>query len=88
MPFFCEIQNADSVTPFRDMQSSVPGKEQEMTNVTPLKVQVLRHASPLRQTIAIVHAMPLMRLGLAGVLRTSPSISNIKFLTYGDLGQA
>ncbi|HEY5226244.1 MAG TPA: hypothetical protein VIJ06_05580, partial [Methylovirgula sp.] len=59
-----------------------------MTHVPPLKMQVLRDASALRQTIAIVHAVPLMRFGLDEILRTSPSFSKSKVVAFADLSEA
>jgi DNA-binding NarL/FixJ family response regulator len=59
-----------------------------MTHATPLKMQVFRDASALQQTIAIVHAMPLMRFGLAEVLRASQSFSTSNVVAFANLSQA
>ena len=59
-----------------------------MTHVTPLKIEMLREASPLCRTIAIVHAVPLMRLGLAEALRLAPAFLESKVATFANLSEA
>lgn len=58
-----------------------------MTHMIPLEAQVLRGVSALRQTIAIVHAVPLMRLGLAEVLRDSSVFSKSKVVAFANLSE-
>jgi DNA-binding NarL/FixJ family response regulator len=59
-----------------------------MTHVAPLNMHVMRDASAIRQMIAIVHAVPLMRLGLAETLRASLSLSQSKVLAFANLNEA
>ena len=56
--------------------------------MSPLKLQVLREASALRGVIAIVHSVPLMRLGLAEALRSSPVFMKSKILAFANLSEA
>ena len=60
-----------------------------MNHVTPaLKISALREASALRQTVVIVHSMPLMRLGLVEALRGSPALLKSKILAFANLSEA
>ncbi len=60
-----------------------------MNHVTPaLKLQAQREAAPLRHMIVIVHAVPLMRLGLVEALRGSPSFPKSKVLAFANLSEA
>jgi DNA-binding NarL/FixJ family response regulator len=59
-----------------------------MTEMSPLKLQVLREASALRGVIAIVHSVPLMRLGLGEALRSSPVFMKNKILAFANLSEA
>lgn len=59
-----------------------------MTQVTALKLQMLQDASALRGMIAIVHSVPLMRLGLAEALRLSPCFLKSKVLAFANLSEA
>jgi len=58
-----------------------------MTQMIPLEAQVLRGVSALRQTIAIVHAVPLMRLGLMEALRGSSVFSKSKLVAFANLSE-
>lgn len=59
-----------------------------MTHMSPLKLHVLREASPLPGMIAIVHSVPLMRLGLAEALRSSASFPKSRILAFANLSEA
>ncbi len=54
--------------------------------MSPLKLHVLREASPLPGMIVIVHSVPLMRLGLAEALRNSALKS--KVVAFANLNEA
>lgn len=59
-----------------------------MTEMSPLKMHVLRDASALGGVIAIVHAVPLMRLGLIEALRSSPVFLKSKVIGFANLSEA
>jgi len=52
-----------------------------------LKLQVLRDTSPFCRVIAIVHSVPLMRLGLVEALRSSPLLK-ARVVAFANLSEA
>lgn len=59
-----------------------------MTEMSPLKMHVLRDASAVAGIVAIVHAVPLMRLGFIEALRGSPVFMKSKVIGFANLSEA
>jgi DNA-binding NarL/FixJ family response regulator len=59
-----------------------------MTEMSPLKIHVLRDASVVGGVIAIIHAVPMMRLGFIEALRSSPVFGKSKVIGFANLSEA